>query len=80
MEITLLTVLGSIIVALMTVGGVVLGNIASRLRAVESDLKKERAYNRIVWFWARALLDLYYKWRIEGAPEPPPLPAQEDME
>ena len=51
-------------------------NIAGRLRIVEEDLAKERAYNRLLWVWSRSILDLYYRFRIDGSPEPPPLPEE----
>lgn len=76
MEITLLTVLGSVFVGALAVGGVVFGNISSRLRAVEDDLSKERQYNRALWLWAKSVLDLYYKTRPAGSPEPPPMPKE----
>lgn len=77
MEITLLTVLGTIVVSLLATGGLILGNISGRLHKVEEELAKERAYNRLIWLWARRFVDQYYKWRREGAPDPPPLPEQE---
>lgn len=78
MEITLLTVLGSIGAGAMVAGTTALVNIAGRLRIVEEDLAKERAYNRLLWVWSRSILDLYYRFRIDGSPDPPPLPEEEE--
>ena len=77
METTLIVVLGSVIVGFLTLGGVVLNNISQRLRVVEEDLIKERARNRMLWNWGRTILDMYYKWRLEGAPDPPDPPKEE---
>lgn len=77
MENTLLTVLGTLIVALLTVGGVALSGVSTRLRHVETDLASAREYNRAMWAWARRQLDLYYRWRREDAPDPDPIPEED---
>ena len=76
MENTLLIVLGTLVVGMLSAGGVILSNISGRLRLVEDELKAEQANNRILWLVYKKLLDLYYKWRIDGAPEPPELPKE----
>ena len=77
MESALLTVLGVILTAVLTVVGAALAGISGRLRAVEDDLADARAYNRRLWAWARHQLDLYYRHRKDGAPDPMPIPTEE---
>ena len=78
METALLGALGVILTAALTVGGVILSQIAARLRVVEQDLADARAYNRRLWLWSRHHVDLYYRYRRDGAPDPAPIPTEED--
>ncbi len=61
------------------------GQDLERLEAAEA--KAERAekratatddYNRRMWLWARRHVDLYYRWRRDGAPDPEPIPEPVD--
>lgn len=60
---TVLAVVGAIVTALV----VLVGNLYVRLARLERS-------NRTLWAWSRAVLDLYYRYRTDGSPDPPPLP------
>lgn len=66
----------AIIVAGVTVAGVLFGNLFSRLSGLEESLKNARTYNLLLWEWARKHIDLYYRYRQEGAPDPDPIPKE----
>lgn len=54
-----------------------LGRIQSledRVGSLEDDLSDERSYSRSMWAYCRKLVDQYYRWRKDGAPDPDPLP------
>ena len=76
LEGTLLTVLGAILVGVLSVGGVALSNISGRLDNVEEDLRRSRNYNHKLWAYCRKHLDMYYKWRKDDAPDPEPIPEE----
>lgn len=67
----------AIIVAGITVTGVLLGHFYTRLDALEGNLKSARAYNMLLWEWARNHIDLYYRYRRDGAPDPAPIPKED---
>lgn len=69
-----LTVLGGVVVAMVTAGGVALGHVYKRLTDVEQEVKAAKAQNRKLWLWARKHVDLYYRHRGPDAPDPDPLP------
>lgn len=71
-------VLGVVITALLSLVGVLLGLLYARINRLEARLKRGETYNRAMWQWARRHIDLYYIWRREGAPEPDPLPTEDD--
>ena len=66
----------AIIVAGISVTGVLLGHLYSRLNWVEGDLKDARVYNLLLWEWARKHIDMYYHYRREDAPDPDPIPKE----
>ncbi len=70
----LLTAVGAILVAVLSFGGVTLGHLWSRVQNLEDQVKKARSQNRGLWRYCRDLLDLYYKHRTPGSPDPGPLP------
>ena len=72
-----ITALGTIVVAAITAGGGALGHVYKRLDEVEDELGRVRKQNRELWTWARKLLDLYYRHRSPGAPDPDPMPKEE---
>lgn len=66
----------AIIVAGITVVGALLGHLYTRLNGLEETLKSARAYNMLLWEWARKQVDLYYRFRRDGAPDPDPIPKE----
>ncbi len=62
------------VVLISGVFGVLYGHLSAQVAGVRKDLQTERAYNREMWAYCRRLLDLYYRHRCEGAPDPDPLP------
>jgi hypothetical protein len=64
--------------ALLTLLGVLIGQLWGRLTALEARMESATAYNRRLWEWARAHLDLYYRHRMVGAPDPRPIPVEDD--
>ena len=69
--------MSGIVVACITVGGVLLGHLYKRLNDVEIELRDARVYNRRMWSWARSHIELYYNYRREGSPDPEPIPLEE---
>lgn len=67
----------AIIVAGITVTGVLLGHFYTRLNGLEENLKNARNYNLLLWEWARKHIDLYYRYRQEDAPDPDPIPKED---
>lgn len=66
----------AIIVAGIGAMGALLGHLYSRLNWLEGELKGARVYNILLWEWARRHIDLYYRYRQEGAPDPEPIPKE----
>lgn len=66
----------AIIVAGIGVVGTLLGHLYSRLNGLEGELKGAHAYNILLWEWARKHIDLYYRFRREGSPDPEPIPKE----
>lgn len=66
------------IVAALAVGGTLVGvlfqQLFQRLGALEAEIRLVRRDNIELWDYCRRLLDLYYRHRKDGAPEPPELP------
>lgn len=60
---SVLVVVGAIVTALV----VLVGHLYVRMGRLERS-------NRKLWAWSRALLDLYYRHRAPGSPDPAPLP------
>ena len=67
MTTAILTALTALCVAGLTLLGGLYAELLGRVGAVE-------ATNRSLWAYTRGLLDLYYRHRGPGSPEPPPLP------
>lgn len=67
----------SLVVACISVGGVLLGHLYKRLNDLEGELRDARVYNRRMWSWARRHIELYYQYRREDAPEPEPIPEED---
>ena len=69
--------LGAIVVAAIAAGVGALGHVYRRLDEVEDELERVRKQNHRLWAWARKHLDLYYRHRSDGAPDPDPIPEEE---
>ncbi len=70
-------VLGTVLGAVLILVGTLATIVAHRLSELEKRIVKAESYNRRLWLWARAHIDLYYRWRRDGAPDPLPLPDEE---
>lgn len=67
-----ITVLGTLIVGLIGA----FAYLWQRIGKIETDLSRQRDYNHRLWAYCRKLLDLYYRHRREGAPDPDELPEE----
>lgn len=47
-----------------------------RMGRVEAELSKAQTAHRNLWAYCRALIDLYYRHRKDGSPDPGPLPEE----
>lgn len=54
-----------------------LSDLESRVQQAEAKVKASEAYTRQLWLWAKYVIDLYYRHRVDGAPEPPPIPEED---
>ncbi|MGC4106041.1 MAG: hypothetical protein QM753_06760 [Thermomicrobiales bacterium] len=63
-----------ITVAVVGLAGVLYGHLNGRINELDDDLKAARSYNQRLWAYCRRLMDLYYRNRRDGAPDPEPLP------
>lgn len=68
---------GVILTALLSVFGVMIGQLYARVARLEGEVKDERDYTWQLWQWARAHIDLYYRHRKTGAPDPHPIPERD---
>lgn len=73
--------------AVLVSAGVILGAFGAliaqlylRTSRLEREIQKANSYNRRMWQWARRHLDLYYRHRIPGSPDPVPIPDEDDDE
>ena len=71
-----LTAITALCVAGLTLLGVLSGHILGRVHGLEGQLDDMRQYNRELWAYTRRLLDLYYRHRRDGSPDPDPLPEE----
>lgn len=67
MSTAVLTGLAAICVAGVGLLGVLYGQLMTRVTTLEET-------NRSLWSYTRRILDLYYRHRRVGAPDPPDLP------
>ncbi len=68
---------GIVIAAALTLIGVLIGHQAHRIADLERRQDDADDYLRRLWIWGRDLLDLYFRHRRDGAPDPPPIPSRE---
>jgi hypothetical protein len=71
--------LGVVIAAALSLIGILLGHQAARIDALERRQDRSDAYLRRLWLWARRTVDLYYRHRVEGAPDPDPIPTEDGL-
>lgn len=76
--IAIVTGSGGVIIAVLTLVGVLMKSFSDRLREVEHELDATRKWNKALWFWARRTLDLYYRYRQLDSPEPDAMPEWKD--
>jgi len=70
----LLDVSDAIMLAVLVALGGFVAQLYSRIGTVEAKLTQAEDYNRSLWAYCRRLIDLYYRNRRDGAPDPGPLP------
>lgn len=73
-----IALVGVAFAALLSLLGVFVGQLASRLAALEAKVDSATSYNRRLWEWARKHIDLYFRYRRDGAPDPDPIPVEDD--
>lgn len=66
----------AVAVAALGLLGVISGHILTRVHRLEAAVDEAHQVNRNLWHYTRRLLDLYYRHRVAGAPDPPPLPGE----
>ena len=54
--------------------GVLVAQLYARVQHLEAKVEQGQSYNRDLWAYCRRLLDLYYRHRRDGSPDPDPLP------
>lgn len=76
-----LTFAGVVVAALGALVGVLfkrLSDVEQRVSDAEDRARAAERHTDRLWAWCRALLDMYYRYRREDSPEPPPLPSVKD--
>jgi hypothetical protein len=76
----LVAIAGVIVAALLALFGVLIGQLYARIGRLEGRIDREVDYSKRLWSFTRHLLDLYYRWRGPGAPDPGPIPDRDDDE
>jgi hypothetical protein len=76
---------GLILTGVLTAFGVMLRTQANRITEVEDSLEQAKLqvkstdeFSQRLWKYCRHILDMYYKHRKDGAPDPPELPQKDD--
>ena len=72
-----LTFAGVVVVALGALVGVLfkrISDVEQRVLVAEDRARLAERHTDRLWSWARALLDMYYRYRRDDSPDPPPLP------
>ena len=64
----------AIIAAGLALIGVLVAQLYARVQHLEAKVEQGQSYNRDLWAYCRRLLDLYYRHRRDGSPDPDPLP------
>ena len=70
--------------AVATIGAALIGllsalslHVLTRIHRLEDELEQARYYNRRLWQYCRHILDLYYRHRRDGSPDPAPIPEED---
>ncbi len=74
--IAVLVGLGAVIAAALALIGTLLGHQAARIAALEQRLDATDEWTNRLWTYLRGLIDLYFRHRQDGAPDPPPIPVR----
>lgn len=74
MEIGVLTFVGVVATAVLAALGTLIATQAKRITEVEVRIDEAEEYNDEMWEWGREQLDMYYRYRKDGAPNPKPIP------
>lgn len=69
-EASVLAFAGIIVTGVLTAFGVLIGHQARRISDVEGRVETAKRQNHRLWLAYRTLLDLYYRYRTPGAPDP----------
>lgn len=69
---------GLILTGVLTAFGVMLRTQANRITEIENSLAQADEFSQRLWKYCRHILDMYYKHRKDGAPDPPELPQKDD--
>ena len=71
-----MTELAVIAAAAITLIGVLSLHVLTRVHKLEEEIESAQDYNRRLWSYCRRLLDLFYRHRRDGAPDPDPVPTE----
>lgn len=77
--IAMLGIVGAGFGAVLALVGVLIARLFERIAKLEGRLSTADDYNRVLWMWARTHIDLYYRHRKPGAPDPKPIPERDQV-
>lgn len=60
-------------VGVLGVMGTLLAQTMTRVSRLEGEIKIANSQINRLWLYCRGLIDLYYRYRRDGSPEPPPM-------
>jgi len=72
----LIAAVAAIATAVMAVFAALFAQLFGRVHHLEGQVRSTTAHSRELWAYCRALIDLYYRHRKDGAPDPGPLPEE----
>lgn len=76
MTTALITVIGTILATSITLIGVLSFHVLTRVHKLEEEVEEAQDYNHRLWWYCRRLLDMYYRHRSPGSPDPDPIPTE----
>ena len=71
-----MTEISVIAAAAITLIGVLSLHVLTRVHKLEEEIEEAQDYNHRLWWYCRRLLDLYYRHRRDGSPDPDPIPTE----